>query len=164
MKENETYLSFEETERLCRLYMECQLSILEEAELHYILGKLPYRSDTIDETRTLMDIASAYNLDNEKMDTRQTIQTVGKKAWPKVLACAASLAVIISLGMALWFNHNSHEEYYCQVFENGKEVNRKDALSYAESEMARIDNFIEQMIEIDSQLQERIDSFNHKQE
>ena len=164
MKENETYLSFEETERLCRLYMECQLSILEEAELHYILGKFPYRSDTIDEARVLMDIASAYNLDNEDMDTRQNIQTVGKKTWTKVLTCAASMAVVISLGMALWFKQNSQEEYYCQVFENGKEVNRKDALSYAESEMARIDNFIEQMIEIDSRLQQTMDSFNQKQE
>lgn len=43
-KEHETTLTMQETEQLCRLYMECRLSVLEETELCYLLQKLPYTS------------------------------------------------------------------------------------------------------------------------
>ena len=43
-REKDTYLSIGEIEQLCILYMECRLSILEEAELHYVLGRVEYLS------------------------------------------------------------------------------------------------------------------------
>ncbi len=54
MKEHDVTLTLHETEQLCRLYMDCQLTVLEETELQYVLGKMPYSSPCIDEVRTLM--------------------------------------------------------------------------------------------------------------
>lgn len=54
MKEQDIKLTLQETEQLCRLYMDCRLSVLEETELQYVLGKLPYSSPCIDEVRMLM--------------------------------------------------------------------------------------------------------------
>ena len=54
MKDNDQILNLQETEELCRLYLECQLSVLEERELQYILGKLDYSSPLIDEARQSM--------------------------------------------------------------------------------------------------------------
>ena len=37
MKQNANHITLEEAEQLCRLYMDCQLSVLEETELEYVL-------------------------------------------------------------------------------------------------------------------------------
>ena len=47
MKEHDDILTFDETERLCRMYLECGLSVLEEAELKYLLGNVSYSSEII---------------------------------------------------------------------------------------------------------------------
>ena len=54
MKDQDVKLTFQEIEQLCVLYMDCRLSVLEETELQYVLGKLPYSSPCIDEVRMLM--------------------------------------------------------------------------------------------------------------
>ncbi len=68
------YLSFEETEHLCRLYMDCQLTLLEETELQYVLGFLDYSSPIIDQTRSLMDISLSF-----EMDQKEQIHNKNKK-------------------------------------------------------------------------------------
>ena len=55
--EKDKYLNIDETEQLCRLYMECNLTRLEEAELQYVLEFLPYSTPIIEEVRTLMNIS-----------------------------------------------------------------------------------------------------------
>jgi hypothetical protein len=37
MKQTLEKISIEEAERLCQLYMDCQLSVLEETELEFVL-------------------------------------------------------------------------------------------------------------------------------
>lgn len=56
MKDNDHILTLEETEQLCRMYLDCQLSVLEEKELQYILGKISYSSPVIDEARDSMRV------------------------------------------------------------------------------------------------------------
>lgn len=57
MKEHDVKLTLQETEQLCRLYMDCRLTVLEETELQYVLGKMPYSSPCIDEVRMLMGVS-----------------------------------------------------------------------------------------------------------
>lgn len=57
MKEHDVKLTLQETEQLCRLYMDCKLTVLEETELQYVLGKMPYSSPCIDEARMLMGVS-----------------------------------------------------------------------------------------------------------
>lgn len=57
MKEHDVKLTLQETEQLCRLYMDCRLTVLEETELQYVLGRIPYSSPCIDEVRMLMGVS-----------------------------------------------------------------------------------------------------------
>ena len=157
MKENQIHLSLEDIERLCRLYMECRLSLLEETELQYVLGILDYSSQVIDESMTLIDISLSHNI---LYDDRDQTPVVRKRKWRMIhTATAASVAAAVVLGASLWIFTDRNEDYYCQVFENGKELGRNTALSMAENEMQRIDRFIEKMIDIDSDLQEKTNAF-----
>ena len=58
MKGKDDILTLQETERLCRLYMDCRLTVLEETELEYVLGHMPYRSALIDDVRRVMGFRS----------------------------------------------------------------------------------------------------------
>ena len=54
--------SIEEVERLCQLYIDCQLSVLEEAELEYVLRHCHFASTIINETKDLMAISRTLKL------------------------------------------------------------------------------------------------------
>ena len=56
----------EEAEQLCRLYMDCQLSVLEETELEYVLMQSELDSPLLHETRALMGISRSVNLQAKK--------------------------------------------------------------------------------------------------
>lgn len=160
MKENQKYLSLEETERLCRLYMECRLTLLEETGLQYILGKLNYSSPVIDEARTLMDLSLCHHVIKDDIFQSSNRKEHKRKRMIRYIAAAASIAVVVAGGVTLWSRTDRQEDFYCQVYENGKQVCRTTAINIAESEMQRIDLFIEKMIDIDNDIQTKLDSFN----
>ena len=62
MKQNAKHITMEEAEQLCRLYMDCQLSVLEETELEYVLMQSELDSPLLHETRALMGISRSVNL------------------------------------------------------------------------------------------------------
>lgn len=150
-------LSLKETEQLCRFYMECKLTLLEEAELQYVLGILPYSSPIIEEVRTLMDISlsSEIDLKEQKLLTKKNWKNQFLK---RMLMAAASIAVILSVGIPLFYHFKQESDLYCQVFSNGKEVSRDKALAIAEGELERIDRFFENMQNIELEQQQKIES------
>ena len=75
MKQNANHITLEEAEQLCRLYMDCQLSVLEET----------------DETRALMGISRSVNLQAKK---KRLFVTWGWRA-------AACVAVLIGCAVLL---------------------------------------------------------------
>ena len=66
MKQNARHITIEEAEQLCRLYMDCQLSVLEETELEYVLMQSELDSPLISETRMLMGISRSVNFQTPK--------------------------------------------------------------------------------------------------
>ena len=100
MKDNNLILSLQETEELCRLYLECRLSALEEKELQYVLGRMEaYGSPVIDEARESM-VAEGL------LDIRKSgaVTTRPKRwfRWPGLVAgIAASAAVAVVLSVAV---------------------------------------------------------------
>jgi hypothetical protein len=66
MKQNAKHITLEEAEQLCRLYMDCQLSVLEETELEYVLMQSELDSSLLSETRALMGISRSVNLQTKK--------------------------------------------------------------------------------------------------
>lgn len=156
--EKEKYLSIEETEQLCHLYMECRLSGLEETELNYVLNILPYSSPIIEEVRTLMSISlSSEILENDCL----TINRRGgrKNLTRRLLIVAASFILLLSIGIPVFLHFKQQSEFYCQVFAYGEEVSREKALVIANEEMDRIDSFFKVMSDIESEQQQKTDSF-----
>ncbi len=153
--EKNKYLSFEETEHLCRLYMDCQLTLLEETELQYVLGFLDYSSPIIDETRSLMDISLSC-----EMDQKEQIHKKSKKKGliKRMLYVAASIVVVLSVGVPIYTHFKQESDLYCQVFFHGQEMSKDKALAIAESELARIDQFFENIENIESEQQQKIES------
>ena len=84
MKQNANHITLEEAEQLCRLYMDCQLSVLEETELEYVLMRSELDSTLLHETRALMGISRSVNLQAKK---ERLFVTWGWRA----AACAAIL-------------------------------------------------------------------------
>ena len=94
MKQNANHITLEEAEQLCRLYMDCQLSVLEETELEYVLMQSELDSPLLRETRALMGISHSVNLQAKK---KHLFVSWGWRA-------AACVAVLIGC-VALLRNH-----------------------------------------------------------
>ena len=154
--EKDKYLSLKETEQLCRLFMECKLTLLEEAELQYVLDLLPYSSPIIEETRTLLNISLACELESKE---RLRIKPSEKKnVLRKILFAAATVAILLSVGIPTYFHFKQESDLYCQVFFYGQEVSGDKAIDIAEGELERIDKFFETMSNIESEQQQKIES------
>ena len=98
MKQNPKHITMEDAEQLCRLYMDCQLSVLEETELEYVLMLSELDSPLLSETRALMGISRSVNLQAKK---KRLFVAWGWRA-------AACVAVLIGC-VALLRNHITTE-------------------------------------------------------
>ena len=90
MKQDTRHITIEEAEQLCRLYMNCQLSVLEETELEYVLMRSELDSPLLHETRALMGISRSVYLQAKK---KSLFVTWGWRA----AACAAILIGCVAL-------------------------------------------------------------------
>ena len=96
MKQEARHMAVEEAEQLCRLYMACQLSVLEETELEYVLMQSELDSPLLSETRALMGILRSIKLQTKKKRMFVTWEWLA----------AACVAIIIGCA-ALLMNHNT---------------------------------------------------------
>lgn len=135
-------LSLQETEQLCRLYMDCRLSVLEETELQYVLGKLPYSSPCIDEVRMLMGLQiSQKALKPTKIKTR---------FWRGryVVSIAASFTILLVIGISLFRNHSMNERpddselIYIEAYSHGERLNRDEAIAANNAAMVKADSLM----------------------
>ena len=131
MKQNTRHITVEEAEQLCRLYMDCQLSVLEETELEYVLMQSELDSPLISETRTLMGISRSVNLQTKK---KHLFKTWG---W-RVAACVT----ILIGGIALLQEHTTNETD-CIAYVEGTEVCGEKARAIAEADVARMEQFMQ---------------------
>lgn len=98
MKQNPKHITMEEAEQLCRLYMDCQLSVLEETELEYVLMQSELDSPLLSETRALMGISRSVKL---QAKNKHSFMTWGWRA---------AVCVVILIGcIALLKNHITSE-------------------------------------------------------
>lgn len=149
MKEHDVKLTLQETEQLCRLYMDCRLSVLEETELQYVLGKLPYSSPCIDEVRMLMGLTiSSRTLRNKKKKRPFGFL----KSWPRI-SIAASFTILIVFGMALLRDRttklpydsslsNDNTPVYITAYRNGEHLNGNEAIATTKIAMAKADSLM----------------------
>lgn len=140
MKTDKLTLTIEELDQLCRLYMDCKLSVLEEKELEYILCSTPLTSPSIAEVKALMNIQVLPGADNG----------IRKKRflnWKYVTGIAASIAVILT--MTLHFTatrtsspYDSSSDMYISAYSSGKRLSDSEAVRATNLAMAKADSLI----------------------
>lgn len=122
MKQNAKHITVEEAEQLCRLYMDCQLSVLEETELEYVLMQSELDSPLLSETRALMGISRSVHLQIKK---KRLFATWGWRA-------AACVAILIGC-VALFRNHITTETNTI-AYKEGTELSVDRTKDIAQSE------------------------------
>ena len=130
MKQNARHITLEEAEQLCRLYMDCQLSVLEETELEYVLMQSELDSPLISETRMLMGISRSVNLQTPK---KRLFLTWG---W-RVAAC-----VTILIGSVALLRNHTTKETDCIAYVEGTKVSGERAKVIAETDVTRMEQFM----------------------
>ena len=156
MKEHDVKLTLQETEQLCRMYMDCRLTVLEEAELQYVLGKMPYSSPCIDEVRMLMGVAIP-----------MTVKESSKKrfTWfnPKfAIGIAASVTILLAIGVALFNSRTVNDNYSDGVYiayANGNKVNEELSMQQVKSDMEQADEFLKHIAKLEAREQEQVENF-----
>lgn len=159
MKENDAKLTLQETERLCRLYMDCRLTVLEETELQYVLGKIPYSTPCIDEVRMLMGLSIPMNV---KEYSTKRIKWLNRKI---VVGIAASVTILFAVSVAFFINRTVNADYSSDVYiayANGQKVSRELSIRQIKSDMEQADEFLNHIARLEAQEQEQVENFiNH---
>ncbi len=160
MKEQDDKLTLQDTEQLCRLYMDCKLSVFEETELRYFLTQVDFHSPLIDEVRRIMDI-DVYIADKSFVKADSYKKHVSRK-WLVPISIAASIAIIFSIGLISYQNssivHNSEQSYYI-AYADGHRLSDEAAKLRIEAEKIFADDFIKEMSELEAREQHMIDNF-----
>lgn len=140
MKPDELNLTIEELDRLCHLYMDCRLTVLEEKELEYTLTHTTLTSPVIAEVRSLMSISTT---------TRPAILPRRRKMpdWRYIMGVAASVAVIISVAVYLHTYHtpslsDGEPGEYIAAYSHGKRLNEVEAVKATDKAMAKADSLM----------------------
>lgn len=140
----EMNLSIKEIETLCLLYNECRLSVQEETELEYILLCTAYSSDIINETKELMGLSRQMKLANDTSARHR--RTPLQKALIWTLSAAASVAVILTGSVFLSkineMGTSTGDSHYV-AYVKGKQVDEKTARKIAETEAAKVEEFMQ---------------------
>ena len=140
MKTEELNLTIDELNKLCHLYMDCKLSVLEEKELEYILSKTALTSPSIEEVRSLMKIQV---LGPQYVVSRKT----NFRNWRYISGIAASLTIIFSVGYYFFFSKSSNllqsdSTVYIAAYSHGHRLSDKEAISATHSAMAKADSLM----------------------
>lgn len=156
MKEQDEKLTLQETEQLCRLYMDCRLSVLEETELQYVLGKLPYSSPCINEVRLVMGLT----IPHETFKTKK--KAFGFLRNRTAISIAASFTVLFVTGIALLHNQSASEQSptgLYTAYADGHKVSQEQAVRQVKSDMETADEFLNHIAELEAQEQRMVDNF-----
>ena len=153
MKHPENQFTIEEVEKLCQLYMDCQLSVLKEIELEYVLMQSDFDSPLINETKEIMAVSRSFKFKATKL--HKSIWS-----WPlRVAACAA-----IVLGIFALFQHINinRDDSNCIVYVAGKRTSAKEAHIIAEADVAKMQLFMQVVNEQQAQEEAKVEQFmNH---
>ena len=151
MKEHDDILTSDETERLCRMYLECGLSVLEEAELKYLLGNVSYSSEIIDSVREDMMI--------ESMICRKPAKRAGyrKPVWSRIAGVAASVALLFGCSVMLMLGNDAGQTGENQVvaYEAGHKLDDEEACVAVRNSMEKAEALMAKAEAIERQYTEK---------
>lgn len=145
MKEHDVKLTLQETEQLCRLYMDCRLTVLEETELQYVLGKMPYSSPCIDEVRMLMGVSLPPEVNKSP---KKSFRFFRNKT---AISIAASIAILFAIGISLHLKQSENSNsslskndghVYIAAYRHGQRLDGNEAVTATNLAMAKADSLM----------------------
>ncbi len=159
MKTDELNLTIGELDKLCRLYMDCQLSVLEEKELEYILSRTALTSPSIEEVRRLIGIHTLKPSSSNPSIRKKFID------WRIPTGIVAGIAMMLCVGSAFLKSGDSissvSNDYIAYV--NGREIRGDVAKARIEAETRKAEDFINRMAKLEKEEQNKIEQFmNHQ--
>ncbi len=160
MKEQDIKLTQKETEKLCRLYMDCRLSVFEETELQYILTRVDYHTPLIDDVRGIMGIDRNI-ADKTLIKYDSNIKRPFRK-WAVYISIAASIALVLGIGLTFFLDQpitQSHSGGYYAAYADGHRLSDDVAMSQVEAAKKSADDFIKEMSELEAKEKEMMESF-----
>lgn len=140
MKTEDLNMTIEELDKLCRLYMDCKLSVLDEKELEFILSKTALTSPSIEEVRSLMKI--------QVLDSQNIVARNNRSLnWRYIIGIAASLMLMFSVGYYFISSKSTYmsqkdSSVYIAAYSHGDRLSDKEALSATHSAMAKADSLM----------------------
>ncbi len=142
MKPQDFELTIEELDKLCMLYMECKLSVLEEKELEYILTRTAMTSPAIGEVRALMNIPVSRQAAPAPEAPRKRFA-----AWRYISGLAASIAVIIAVALYFTLPQSSgfssdDSAAFVTAYARGERLSDKEAVLATNIAMAKADSLM----------------------
>ena len=135
MKQSTNHLTAQETERLCREYIDCQLSMLEEAELEYVLRMTDFESPIINDVKTIMGISKAVRFPVSTNQPQRHKTKIRRFA-------AASIAMLLVAGVAVMKKSLNRNNTECIAYSAGRQVSTEKARQIAEADVQRMAQFI----------------------
>ena len=159
MKTDEPNLTADELEELCRLYMDCRLSVMEEKELEYVLLRTSLTSPSIEEVRSLMDIQVI------PLRSSKPARAKLNRNWRYAAGIAAGIAIIFGIGFTVYRPDISQSavQVNCMAYVNGHEIHGDAAMAHIESETRKAEEFINRMAELEEEEQYKVEQFmNHQ--
>lgn len=154
------HITPQEADCLAKLYLECRLTRLQEAELEYILASYPYDSPNIRQVRSIMTPILTLSTVN-----RQS-QRHAKSPHPalRILNIAAAVAILICVA-TLWVNIPNTPQSdvsYTEVYINGTSLAPEKAELYARRiEAASMALLLHTQLSSQSAQQQALTDMNH---
>lgn len=134
MNTDEIKITVQELEVLCRLYMDCKLSVLEEKELEYILSRTDLTSPLIEEVRAVMSV----NLTSAVSAIKNKKQIFN---WRMITRVAASVAVGVCL-LNLFSSTEDGDPLFVEAYSHGHKLNASEAIAATSIAMAKADSLM----------------------
>ena len=153
MKHPDNQFTIEEVEKLCQLYQECQLSVLEETELEYVLMQTDFDSPLINDTKELMAVSRLF-----KPKAAKPQKNVGNWAF-RAAACVAIVLSSFAVWHKLWLNPKNGD---CIVYVAGEKASAEEAHKIAEADVVKMQQFMQVVNEQQTQEEIKVEQFmNH---
>lgn len=154
MKQTDDKFTIDEVERLCQLYQDCRLTVLEETELEYVMMHCDFDTPVIEETKKLMAISRSIKL----VETKKPHKLV----WTWAMRVAASVAIMF--GTVAVFHQISLQAVNenCIVYVSGEKASAEVAREIAEADVAKMQHFMQVVSEQKATEEAKVKQFmNH---
>lgn len=156
---NQTHtLSLEEAEKLCRLFMDCRLSALEEAELEFVLLHADFDSPVIRETKEVMAVSRHVKF-KEAGKIRKPPFSRNVSAWTFGTAAAAILMACVAIFRDIAYR--SPDDPTCIAYVAGRQADNETAQKTAEADVARMERFMRTVTAQKAAEEAKVDQFKN---